>query len=140
VGAFAVALEEAQARVASRVKEITTIRDLLWGEIKKLFPDALLHGPALEKRVANNLNFSIPGLLGEMAVVALNAQGVAAATRSACDSGEEGPSHVLEALGVAPQRAQEAIRLTLLPDASTSDAYAVARALQKIAKLYRNVV
>jgi cysteine desulfurase len=149
-GAFAVALADAQSAAAERAEKFSKVRDALWAEIKGLIPDAILHGPSLEAkpremRVANNLSISIPGLDGEMAVIALDAEGIAVSTRSACDVGDEEPSHVLKALAAASEAsakeagtlAKTAIRITLLPDATLSDAHRIARTLADVAKRYK---
>lgn len=139
-GALARALSDAQAGAVACAARVAEVRDYLWSEVKKLFPDAVLYGALGAKRVANNLCFSLPGLSGQMAVVALNTHGVAAATRSACSTGEEAPSHVLKALEVSDTAAREALRVTFLPTATNNDAQSVVAALAKVAKRYRNVV
>ena len=143
-GAFAVALADAQNGVVERAKSMTEVRDYLWSEIKKLIPDAILNGPSMHTnqdrpgfRVANNVNVSIPGLEAEMAVVSLDALGVAASTRSACSAGETEPSHVIKALGVPQELAGTAIRLTLLPGATKPQARRIAQALKETASRYR---
>ena len=138
-GAFAVALADAQSGVEERVKKMTEVRDYCWSEIQKLLPDAILNGPnpSGSTRVANNLSVSIPGLEAEMAVVSLDALGVAASTRSACNIGSDEPSHVIKALGVPKEMAGTAIRLTLLPGVSFSEARRIASALKETATRYR---
>ena len=151
-GAFAVALADAQNGVEERAQKIAEVRDYLWTEIKKLIPNAILNGPrlkgdALESpaakasplgfRVANNLSVSIPGLEAEMAVISLDALGIAASTRSACSAGETEPSHVIKALGIPPQMAGTAIRITLLPSATKPQARRIASALKETAARYR---
>jgi cysteine desulfurase len=74
-----------------------------------------------------------------MAVIALDAEGVAASTRSACSPGNEEPSHVIQALGVPPELAGTAIRITFLPGATKNDALYIAEALKKVAKRYKNM-
>ena len=137
VGAFAVALHEAQKNVAENAKHITEVRDYCWEQITKLLPDAILNGPTIANRVPNNLNLSIPGLDAQMAVIALNVEGVSASTRSACDVGDDEPSHVIQALGIPKQLAGTAIRFTLLPDATKADATYIAQALAKVSQRYR---
>jgi len=138
-GAFAVALADAQSGVDERVKKMTEVRDYCWSEIQKLLPDAILNGPdpSGSTRVANNLSVSVPGLEAEMAVVSLDALGVAASTRSACNIGSDEPSHVIKALGVPKEMAGTAIRLTLLPGVSFSEARRIASALKETADRYR---
>lgn len=136
-GSFAVALADAQRGVDKRVKKMTATRDFLWNEIKHLIPDAILNGPQGEARVANNLNVSVPGLEADMAVVSMDALGVAVSTRSACNIGSEEPSHVIKAIGVPKELAGTAIRITLLPDATRSDMRRIASALFETAERYK---
>ena len=65
-----------------------------------------------------------------MAVIALDAEGVAVSTRSACDIDDEEPSHW----------GHNVVRITLLPDASFADARRIAKTLASVAKRYRTVV
>src|SRR3989338_1682890 len=154
-GAFAVALADAQSGVDERVKKMTEVRDYCWSEIQKLLPDAILNGPdpsgsttlgtTRSSRVANNLSLPIPGLEAEMAVVSLDALGVAASTRSACNIGSDKPSHVIKALlsssleasGRIKEMAGTAIRLTLLPRATHSQMRRIASVLKETAARYR---
>ena len=138
-GSFAVALIEAQKNIEARVQKVTALRDVLFQEIQKNIPDVHLNG-STDNRTPNNCNISIPGLAGDMGVIALDALGVAASTRSACSAGDESPSHVIIALGTGPEVARQAIRLTLLPDATMSDAKYIAKALFEVAKRYKNML
>ncbi len=136
VGSFAVALTDAQKNVEDAAQKITEVRDYCFDEIKKLLPDVILNGPKFENRVSNNLNISIPNLDAQMAVIALNVEGVAASTRSACDVGGDEPSHVIQALGIPKQLAGTAIRFTFLPTATKAEAKHIAESLNKVAARY----
>jgi cysteine desulfurase len=136
-GAFAVALAEAQREAGECAARVAAVRDFLWQEIVRLMPDAVLNGPTGEARVANNINVSIPGLEAQMAVISLDSLGVAASTRSACSVGADEPSHVMQAIGVPKELAGTAIRITLLPDATKSDAKRIVQALKETADRYR---
>jgi cysteine desulfurase len=61
----------------------------------------------------NNANFSFAGVDGESILLSLDRQGLAASSGSACTAGSIDPSHVLIALGLAPELAIGALRLTL---------------------------
>lgn len=137
-GAFAVALAEARRGAPRRAARTAAARDYLWREIKRLIPDAILNGPSLgPERVANSLNISIPGLEAQMAVVALDALGIAVSTRSACSAGDPEPSHVIAALGLPEELAGTAIRITLLPSATRAECRRIAAALAEAARRYR---
>ena len=136
-GSFSAALIDAQHDTSIRSAHTASLRDLLCSKIMRLMPEARVNGAVGDERVANNLNISIPGLDGEMAVIALDAEGVAASTRSACDSSDEQPSHVLVALGLEPIRIKGALRLTLLPTTTKKDVLRAAHILADVAKRYR---
>jgi len=64
-------------------------------------------------RVGNTCNVAFAGASGELVVIALDLEGVAASTGAACTSGRVAPSPVMLALGEPPARAAEAVRLSL---------------------------
>ncbi len=66
-----------------------------------------------ENRLENNLNLSIDGVEGESLIMALDLEGVAASSGSACSSGSGEMSHVLKALGLPPHKARGSLRLSL---------------------------
>ncbi|MEK7109428.1 MAG: cysteine desulfurase family protein [Patescibacteria group bacterium] len=139
-GSFAVALRDAQNSVKKNVRRVSAVRDYLWSEIVRLVPDAVRNGPPSgESLVANNLNISVPGLEAEMAVISMDALGVAVSTRSACTIGSDEPSHVIKALGIPRELAGTAIRITLLPGATKGDARRIAEALFETAGRYRRL-
>jgi cysteine desulfurase len=64
-------------------------------------------------RLPNTSCFAIPGLKAETLLINLDLAGLAVSSGSACSSGKVGRSHVLEAMGVAPDVAACAIRVSL---------------------------
>jgi cysteine desulfurase len=72
-------------------------------------------------RLSNTLQFGIAGIDGETLVMALDRQGFAVSSGSACASGAGEPSPVLLAMGVSPTSAKSAIRVSLGKDNRDSD-------------------
>ena len=66
-----------------------------------------------KNRLPNNLNVYIPGVSGEQLLVALDLEGIAASSGSACTARSTNPSHVLLALGCDVYRAKNSLRFTL---------------------------
>jgi cysteine desulfurase len=64
-------------------------------------------------RVPNTTLFSAPGMKAETAVIAFDLEGMAVSSGSACSSGKVHASPVLTAMGVRPDMAQGAVRLSL---------------------------
>jgi cysteine desulfurase len=88
------------------------LRDNLWRGLEKIFPAAQPNG-AGAPRLANTLNVSFPGFSSETLLMALDLEGVCASSGSACMVGSVVASHVLLAMGMAPERAASAVRFSL---------------------------
>lgn len=66
-----------------------------------------------QPRVPNTSNIYFDNLEGEALVIALDLKGIAVSGGSACASGASEPSHVLTAMGLAPERARACLRFSL---------------------------
>jgi cysteine desulfurase len=64
-------------------------------------------------RVANTANVWFEGIDGEALVIALDLKGLAVSSGAACSSGANEPSHVLQAMGLSPDRARSSLRFSL---------------------------
>jgi len=64
-------------------------------------------------RTANTLNFAFPGLEAESILLSLATKDICVSTGSACSSESEEVSHVLTAIGLAPEIARSCIRFSL---------------------------
>jgi len=106
------ALKLSQADKDLENKRLISLRDYLWQGLNKKISRLKLNGHP-EKRLPNNLNFSILDIEGEAMLLYLDEMGVQAATGSACDSESLEPSHVLLALGMPYEMAHGSLRLTL---------------------------
>ena len=97
---------------APEAVRLTALRDGFLTDLRRSLPSLVLNGHPTE-RLPNNLNLSFPGLDAAMLLLALDRVGVSASSGSACTSGSVEPSHVLQAMGLTPDRISSAIRLTL---------------------------
>jgi cysteine desulfurase len=86
----------------------------LWMGVRNSVPGALRLGPAADDplRLPNTLNIHVPGTDGRTLVARLDLAGLEVSAGSACASGSLEPSHVLVALGLAPEVARAALRFS----------------------------
>jgi cysteine desulfurase len=101
-------LAEGDAHCARLLK----LRERLEAGILAKVPDAVIHGRGAE-RAPHIVNVSVPGTDSESLLMALDLRGIAASGGSACQSGSISPSHVLSAIGVRPDLASAAVRMSL---------------------------
>jgi cysteine desulfurase len=88
--------------------EIKSLRDALESRLEGV----VVFG-AVAERLPNTSCFALPGVSAETALMALDLAGIAVSSGSACSSGKVAKSHVLAAMGVAPELAGNAIRVSL---------------------------
>jgi len=106
------AAELTVAESETNCARLRSLRDRLEAGILERVPDAVVHGRGAE-RAPHILNLSVPGTDSESLLMALDLRGIAASGGSACQSGSIDPSHVLAAIGVRPDLAGAAIRMSL---------------------------
>lgn len=122
---FATALEQAVAHRNGEAKRLRTMRDFLQKGLLDTFPDAVVSGNQ-KKRLPGHLHISFPNLDAERLLFMLETEGVLVATGSACAANKGTRSHVLTAIGLAPEIADGSLRLTL---GHLNDDEQIARAL-----------
>jgi cysteine desulfurase len=110
---FARAAELAVAEREEECARLERLRNRLEEAILARVPDAVIHGRGASHRAPHVLNVSVAGTDSESMLMALDLRGIACSAGSACQSGSVNPSHVLEAMGVAPEIASAAIRMSL---------------------------
>ena len=109
---FGAAAEAAGDGVREEASRLAGLRDLLEEKLRRRFPPASLHGRG-RARLPGTTNFALPGVRGEDLVLALDLEGVAVSTGSACDAGTIHASHVLAAMGIPDAQAASAVRVSL---------------------------
>jgi cysteine desulfurase len=129
---FGVAAELAAADLA-KAPEVARLRDELETGALSVTPDAVVIS-ARVPRLPNTTCLAVRGAKAETLVIGLDLAGVAVSSGSACSSGKVEASHVLSAMGVAPELAQGAIRVSLGFATSNTDIQAFLRAFGELIK------
>jgi len=109
---FGVAAQIAAARLDTEGPRQAALRDRLEQGILARVADTAVNGDRTA-RVPNTSNISFAGVEAEALLIALDLEGIAVSTGSACSSGTLEPSHVLRAMGLPAHRAQDSLRFSL---------------------------
>ena len=113
-GAAALAARRELAGIAA----VKVRRDMLEQAVLRATPNAVVIGRDAQ-RIANTLCIAVPGTASDTLLIKLDLAGFAVSAGSACSSGKVGASHVLAAMGLAPQITRGAIRVSI--GATTTD-------------------
>ena len=108
---MAAALKEECSLMEENAARVAAMRDRLLQGLFQI-PHSILNGPR-DNRLPGNVNFCFEGVSGESLLLLLDSKGICASSGSACASGALDPSHVLLALGLAPEIAQGSLRISL---------------------------
>ena len=99
--------------VAQTRQDVRALRDRLEAALE----GAVIFGRDVA-RLPNTTCFAMPAMKAETLLMAFDLEGIAVSSGSACSSGKVAKSHVLAAMGVAPEISQAAIRVSLGWDTS----------------------
>ena len=120
IAAFGAAAAAALVDLGADAGDMRTLRDRLEAGLRSASPDIVVFGAGAE-RLPNTTLFALNGMKAETAVIAFDLEGVAVSSGAACSSGKVQPSHVLAAMGVPPELARAAVRVSLGPTTTQSE-------------------
>jgi cysteine desulfurase len=120
IAGLGVAARVARETLAASAATMARLRDSLERGILARVPGTAINGDP-ERRVPNTTNISFEGIESESLLIALDLEGVAVSTGSACSSGSLEPSHVLKAMGLPHGRTRSSLRFSLGPRTTLAD-------------------
>jgi cysteine desulfurase len=112
IAGLGVAARLARTKLKGDAARIAALRDRLEQGILARVSGTVVNGD-VSARVPNTTNISFDGVEAESLLIALDLEGFAVSTGSACSSGTLEPSHVLRAMGLPAHRTQNSIRFSL---------------------------
>ncbi|MGD1886543.1 MAG: cysteine desulfurase family protein [Cohaesibacteraceae bacterium] len=130
---FAAALREATTDLPAEVQRLRALRDGLETQLQADVEDVVIFGEDAE-RVPNTSSFAIPGKEAALALMQLDLAGVAISSGSACSSGKVTESHVLQAMGVEPELARCALRVSFGFGSTDADVGRILSAIKTLKK------
>jgi cysteine desulfurase len=136
VGA-AEALRLAYEAINERNTQLRSLRDRLISGVLQIPRSQLTGHPT--QRLSNNASFCFEGVEGESILLNLDLLGIAASSGSACTSGSVEPSHVLVAMGLAPEWSHGSLRLTVGRENTVEDVEKVLAILSGVIEKLRGL-
>jgi len=109
---FGKATELANANLEEHIKKNSELRDYFMKEIINKIPDVDINGD-VEHRLPGNINLVFNRASGAALRLYMNNKGIAASSGAACSANSTDPSHVLQALGLPPQKVSSSLRFTI---------------------------
>jgi cysteine desulfurase len=120
IAGFGAAAEAAREALLAEAAQVAALRTQLEAGLRDSAANTVIFGAGAE-RLPNTTLFAVPGIKAETALIALDLAGIAASSGAACSSGKVTASHVVKAMGVAPELAAGAVRLSLGRDTTAAD-------------------
>jgi cysteine desulfurase len=127
---FGVAARVARQMLADEAERIAGLRQRFEAGLDAL--GAVTIFGAGSERLPNTSCFAFPGIKAESAVILMDLAGVSLSSGAACSSGKVRRSHVLDAMGVLPDLAQGALRVSLGWNTTPDDIDQALGALERI--------
>jgi len=112
IAAFGAAVAAHLETGAAAMARMQKLRSKFEAGLRAVTPELVIFSSDVP-RVPNTTLFAAPGMKAETAVIAFDLEGMAVSSGSACSSGKVHASPVLTAMGVKPEVAQGAVRLSL---------------------------
>ncbi|HUI20049.1 MAG TPA: cysteine desulfurase family protein [Methylocella sp.] len=128
IAGLAAALATAKVRLDEQARTLALWRDEMETEIARTVPSATFFGRGAQ-RVPNTSCFAVPPIEAQLLLMALDIEGFAVSSGSACSSGRVKPSHVLKAMGVQPSLAKGVVRVSLGWNSRREDCVSFVQAL-----------
>jgi cysteine desulfurase len=138
IAGLGVAARLASAKIGAETSRQGTLRDRLEDGILRAVPGTVVNG-ARDLRVPNTTNISFDRVEAESLLIALDLDGIAVSTGSACSSGTLEPSHVLRAMGFPPHRTQNSLRFSLGLYSTEAEVDRVIEALPRLVEKLRGL-
>lgn len=135
---FGVAAAHARATLAAEGARLAALRDRLEQGILSSISETVRNG-AEAPRVPNTANVSFARIESESLLIALDLEGIAVSSGSACSSGTLEPSHVLRAMGLPHPRTLSSIRFSFGASNTEADVDRVLTVLPRVVEKLRSL-
>lgn len=119
---FGTAVQKSLETMEETEEHLRKLRQYMHYQVMNNISDVMLNGACdFSRRISNNLNYMIKGVKGSDLVEVLGENYIYCSAGSACHSGSNEPSHVLKAIGLTTEEANQSVRFSLGPELQKED-------------------
>ncbi|MDC1122840.1 cysteine desulfurase family protein [Nitrospinaceae bacterium] len=137
---FGKACEIAIKRVSTlEISRVAELKDYFYNKVYEMIPGTELFGD-MQNSLPNTLNLGFAGVEGDTLLIAMDMEGVAVSTGSACSSGTGLPSPVLQAMGLPDNKINSSIRFSLGCSTTKTELDLVLKTLVKAVSLNNTAI
>ena len=137
---FGKACEIAIKRVSTlEISRVAELKDYFYNKVCEMIPGTELFGD-MQNSLPNTLNLGFAGVEGDTLLIAMDIEGVAVSTGSACSSGTGLPSPVLQAMGLPDNKINSSIRFSLGCSTTKTELDSVLKTLVKAVSLNNTAI
>ena len=129
IAGFGAACQDVNTLLA-HTEQIRGLKHQLIQRLKEITPDCVINSPETGC-LPNTVSITFPNVNNAGLMAMLDYHGIAVSAGSACSTQEDKSSHVLKAIGLSDQAAQETIRISLGCRTSTRDIRYTVKVIQK---------
>jgi cysteine desulfurase len=108
-------------KLLAHAEQIRALKGRLIQRLKEIKPDCVINSPPETDCLPNTASITSPNVNHAGLMATLDYHGIAVSAGSACSAQENKPSHVLKAIGLSAQTAQETIRVSIGCSTSARD-------------------
>ncbi|MDR0441660.1 MAG: aminotransferase class V-fold PLP-dependent enzyme [Candidatus Accumulibacter sp.] len=131
IAGFAAAADEAP-RLLAQAPALRKKRDAFVAALRRIAPDCVINSPEGEACQPGTVSVTLPGTANAVVMGQLDYHGVSVAAGSACNTGEDLPSHVLTGMGLTPEEARATLRVSFSHDLTERDLRYVIAAFENV--------
>jgi cysteine desulfurase len=131
IAGFAAAADEVPKRLES-ASELEKKRKTFIAALRRIAPDCVINSPDSPACQPGTVSVTLPGTSNAVVMGQLDYHGVSVAAGSACNTGEDLPSHVLIGMGLTPEEARATLRVSFSHDLTEKDLRYVIAAFENV--------
>ena len=120
IAGFAAAADDVP-RLLSMTDGLRRRRDAFGAALREIAPACVVNSPEGEECQPGTVSVTLPGTVNAVVMGQLDYYGVSVAAGSACNTGDDAPSHVLTGIGLTPEEARSTLRISFAHDFSDKD-------------------